>query len=139
MARPTRTSKRFKTRLTATFPVTAFAAVTLTLVVLFMMLTPLSQRYARVELPTVASAGVAPMISSRILSIDKDGGVSLDGRRVSTPDLELALRGLSKQVPQPVLMVRADRALTYRTVKGVLDRLRAAGIQDIRIDVAPLK
>ena len=136
MARRTRTLKLFKTRLAPVFPVTAFAAVSLTLVVVFMIMSPLTRRYAQVSMPVVSATGAPPLLATTTLTLELNGAVLLDGRLVPAAELKAALTALAGRSPQPVLTVRGDRGLTYRQIKTAMDTAQAAGLKDIRLEVA---
>ena len=67
----------------------------------------------------------------RVVSVDRAGGVYLDGARLDTVELAAFL------TPQAQVHVRADGGTPYATVRGVLDALRDQGILNVRLAVLP--
>jgi len=85
------------------------------------------------NLPSGTGASAAPR-NHLIVEIDAGGAVFLDGARVAEagPAAATADRSLSSPV-----LVRADRAVAYGTVLGVLTDLQGAGFSQVELAYEP--
>lgn len=72
-----------------------------------------------------------------IVAIDADGGLSFEGRVLEAEALLDRLRAGLRQAPGAAVRVLARPEVPYRLVADLLDRLREAGIEDIRLGVDP--
>ena len=68
------------------------------------------------------------------ISISIDDGVSLNGRRMEIAELESAFSGYAEPGELLVVVV-AEREAPHQTVVAVMDQVRAAGVQKIKIAV----
>ena len=100
--------------------VTPMVDVLLVLLVLFILTAPLLTHSIRLDLP---QAGASPATASPAtihLAIDADGDLYWDDVAVSAPELALRFAAASRQVPQPSLQLRADKATRYDVIAKVM-------------------
>ncbi len=112
--------------------------VSLILVIIFMVLTPiLVQHQLTVKLPKAVSGEPAAEASALTVQISKNGTVTIDGASVRWEKLEreLTLR-LSKSAGK-TLLVQADRSVAVERVVGVLDVAKRLGVGKLGIGVTP--
>lgn len=112
--------------------------VSLILVIIFMVLTPiLVQHQLTVKLPKAVSGEPAAEASALTVQISKNGTVTVDGLSVRWEKLEheLTLR-LSKSAGK-TLLVQADRTVAVERVVGVLDIAKRLGVGKLGIGVTP--
>jgi biopolymer transport protein ExbD len=94
--------------------------VMLVLLIMFIITIPIQTHAVKMELPVAAPA--APPTPPQIVRIDVDatGTVSWNGEVLGREALEARLAVAAAQSPQPELHLRADRAVPYAAVAGVL-------------------
>ncbi len=94
--------------------------VMLVLLIMFIVTIPIQTHAVKLELPVAAPS--APPTPPTIVRIDVDaaGSVSWNGEVLDHAALEARLGAAAAQTPQPELHLRADRAVPYAVVAGVL-------------------
>jgi len=112
--------------------------VSLILVIIFMVLTPiLIQHQLTVKLPKAVSGESAAEGSAVTVQISKSGAVTIDGSVVRWEKLE---RELTLRLPKSAgktLLVQADRTVAVERVVGVLDIAKRMGVGKLGIGVTP--
>jgi len=127
-----------KRRLIAEMNLIPLIDVSLILVIIFMVLTPiLVQHQLTVKLPKAVSGEPAAEASALTVQISKNGAVTIDGSSVRWEKLEreLTLR-LSKSAGK-TLLVQADRTVAVEKVVGVLDIAKRLGVGKLGVGVTP--
>ncbi len=112
--------------------------VSLILVIIFMVLTPiLVNHQLTVKLPRASSGEPAASDSALTISISRAGAVTIEGVAVKWEKVEreMTLR-LSKAAGKTVL-VQADRLTPVEKVVAVLDYAKKLGVGKLGIGVAP--
>lgn len=112
--------------------------VSLILVIIFMVLTPILVRHQlTVKLPKAVSGEPAAADSVVTVQIAKTGIVTIEGSSVRWEKLEreLALR-LSKSAGK-TLLVQADRTVAVEKVVGILDMAKRLGVGKLGVGVTP--
>jgi biopolymer transport protein TolR len=71
-----------------------------------------------------------------VLSIEKDGRISLDEYQVTDEDLEHQLKTHVAE-KKKLLYLRADSQVPYGTVVSVMGRIKAAGIERLGVVAEP--
>ena len=109
--------------------------VSLVLLIIFMVMTPfLVQQQVRVNLPHSVSANEAPD-RPIVITIQKNGEVSLNGTAVATSALESSLKNLlGKNQDRPV-MIQADKDLALQQVVTVMDIAKRLQVVKLGISV----
>mgnify|MGYP001615182215 FL=1 len=112
--------------------------VSLILVIIFMVLTPiLINHQLTVKLPTASSGAPAASDAAVTIQISRTGTVTIEGTAVRWEQVEreMALR-LSKSAGKTVL-VQADRIVPVEKVVAVLDYAKKLGVGKLGIGVTP--
>jgi biopolymer transport protein ExbD len=112
--------------------------VSLILVIIFMVLTPiLVQHQLTVKLPHAASGESASADSAVTVQISRTGGVTVEGAAVRWDKLE---RELTLRLPKSAgktLLVQADRTVPVEKVVMVLDIAKRLGVGKLGVGVTP--
>ncbi|MBM3868303.1 MAG: biopolymer transporter ExbD [Verrucomicrobia bacterium] len=109
------------------------------LLIIFMIATPVLEQTTAVNLPKAdKGAGKAPDTKAqhRIVSIDRNGGLSLGARAVTTAQLEAEFAALAAlpEAEQPIVRIRGDGALSYQKIIDVLSLAKAKGLTKAALD-----
>lgn len=103
------------------------------LLVFFMVGARFVQPVLDLELSEAAS-GTRPDESGLLVSIARDGRVSVGGRSIEPAGLESHLRPLLKDNPKRIVTLRADRGIPFEDFVAVMDSVRLAGGVTIQIE-----
>lgn len=124
--------------LEANIPTASMADIAFLLIVFFMISTVFSVDKTTVELPaTVKRTRQEVVKDSAFVVIEKDGSVKAsdgkeDSKRINIEDLGiLASNWMAKNKLQPVV-IKADAQVRYSKIDDVLDRLRNAGVKNLK-------
>ncbi len=109
------------------------------LLIIFMIATPVLEQTTAVNLPKAdKGAGRAPDAKTqhRIVSIDRNGGLSLGARPVTPAQLEAEFAALAAlpEAEQPIVRIRGDGALSYQKIIDVLSLAKAKGLTKAALD-----
>jgi biopolymer transport protein ExbD len=119
----------------ASINVTPFVDVVLVLLVIFMVTTDfITPSAIEVTLPRAAHGG-ALVPQTLNLVIARDGRMSLDGQPVDRSTLELRLRQATSRAKPPQVVIAADREVDYGRVIGLIDLVKAHGIDDFALQI----
>jgi biopolymer transport protein ExbD len=102
--------------------------VLLVLLVIFMIAQPMLQRSIDVQLPIEKESqggGVPPII----LEVTASGAMSLNTQPIPAGGLAERLMQVYAGRPDKVMFVKADPAVLYGDVVGILDTARGAGVE----------
>ena len=120
---------RGKSRITADINITPFTDVVLVLLIVFMVATPaLYESSLKVELPQGSTA--EDTRKDVVITIDADGGIYLDDRRVDLESLGKAVKEMIAPGQEPQVIVNGDRNVKYDAVIEVMDALAQAGVKN---------
>jgi biopolymer transport protein TolR len=117
--------------------VTPLVDVMLVLLVIFMITAPLLLAGVPVQLPQSAAGALDQDKKPIQISIDKTGAVYIDDRQVQMTALPdqlaqiAAKQGTGKASPE--VFLRADKALDYGRVMGVMGALNHAGLNRVAL------
>jgi biopolymer transport protein ExbD len=127
-----------KRPLAAAIPTASMADIAFLLVIFFMVTTAFSLDRTPMELPqTVEQQQTAK--GAAIISIDEAGVIRFSEGEADTEAIDglEALTGRLHQVTARNKMhpfvIKADRRVSYRIIDGVLERLRAAGAENVAL------
>ena len=113
--------------------------VSLVLLIIFMVMTPfLVQQQVRVNLPK-SVAGDASPDRPIVVSIQKQGEISLNGKAVSISNLEGELRPLLGHKNDRPVMIQADKDIPLQQVVSVMDITKKLHVAKLGISVEPPK
>ena len=112
--------------------------VSLILVIIFMVLTPiLVQSQLTVKLPKARSGTPAAAETTVNVQISRSGAVTVDGQPVRWDKLERELVLRLPKSAQKTLLVQADRSVAVEKVVAVLDTAKRLGVGKLGIGVSP--
>ena len=114
--------------------VTPLVDVMLVLLVIFMVTAPMLQQGVEVDLPKASTGALTGADEQLVLSVDKEGGVFLGaGNRLSEEEMVPKLQAVlsTRKEGDRKIFVKADQALEYGKVMGVMGKLHAAGFKEI--------
>lgn len=100
--------------------------VCLTLLIIFMITTPMMKDSLKISLPEVKNQGDRVVAQKQLeVYVDKNGTVSVNDKIVKQEDLaKFVERGL-KLSPNKVIIVNGDRSVSYNTIIKVLDTINS--------------
>jgi biopolymer transport protein ExbD len=117
---------------------TSMIDVLFLLIIFFMVATKFDEmeRNIEVAVPEVGQAGEsAPPPRPLVVTVLADGGVELDGARVSFDELTSRLAAARTPLTEPSVVIRGDAQCAFQHVASALAACRQAGISDLGITV----
>jgi biopolymer transport protein TolR len=115
--------------------VTSLVDVTLVLLIIFMITSPLMQLGIEVNLPQASSKPIERR-ETLTITIRKDGALSIAGELVPLAALGQSLERAQARGAKGVL-IRADQQVPYGAVVKVLDAARKQGIVEVGLVTEP--
>ncbi len=110
--------------------VTPLVDVTLVLLIIFMVTTPMLQRGTDVKLPTAQASQVKE--EERItLTVTRDSRILVNNEEVPRKELETRLRSMIGSGKERVLYLRGDARVPYGFVIDVMDAIKSSGIETV--------
>ena len=109
--------------------VTSLVDVTLVLLIIFMITSPLMQMGIQVNLPKASSKAIETK-GNLTITIRKDAMILIEDKAIPLAVLPDELAKALKEGKKGIL-IRADQAVPYGAVIKVLDMTRKSGIQDV--------
>ena len=114
--------------------VTPFVDVVLVLLIIFMVVTPMLQRGVDVPLPFSIHHGEKKDTGEQIIvSVRRDGAIFLGSDSVDLKRLENRLSALLSRKPSPPIFIKADRRMTFKAVRQVLEVCHRAGAPGVSL------
>ena len=114
--------------------VTPLIDLAFTLLIIFMITTPLIENRLDLIVPTSESAKTAVDIKDvNLISIDRAGIINLNEQPISAEALTAELSNLLHINPNTAVVVRADRSLSVQVLISLMDAIKEAGITKIGI------
>ena len=116
--------------------VTPMVDVMLVVLIIFMVITPMLNKGANVDLAKARNSVVmsdADKEDAVIVAITRDGQVFLSPglQKVNSEDLAPKVKDLLADRPSKMVYIRADSRSKYERVEDVVDNLRAGGVDDV--------
>lgn len=117
-------------RLLSEINITPLVDVTLVLLIIFMVTTPMLQRGTDVQLPTAQASQMKE--EERItLTVTRDSRILVNNEEVPRKDLETRLKSMTGSGKERVLYLRGDARVPYGFVIDVMDAIKSSGIETV--------
>jgi len=116
--------------------VTPLMDLAFSLLIIFMISTPLLEQTIPVNLPKqdANSASARPDIDFQLITIKADGQIYWGKQPVDLVELNSLLASLSKTQDPPAISLRADRNLIYQKVIDVIDAIKRNNLTKLHLD-----
>ena len=117
--------------------VTPLIDLAFSLLIIFMITTPVIEQYNRIDLPDQPSDQdqSLPEIEDEFITIDAQGTYHWGQVKVSKVELEARLdRIAASSGEQPVIHLRGDRSLRYQKIFDVINMLKARNLTKLSLD-----
>ena len=117
--------------------VTPLIDLAFSLLIIFMITTPVIEQYNRIDLPDQSSYQDQPLpeIEDEFITIDAQGTYHWGQVKVSKVELEARLdRIAASSGEQPVIHLRGDRSLRYQKIFDVINMLKARNLTKLSLD-----
>lgn len=116
--------------------VTPLMDLAFSLLIIFMISTPLLEQTIPVNLPKqdANSASARPDIDFQLITIKADGQIYWGKQPVDLVGLNSLLASLSKTQDPPAISLRADRNLIYQKVIDVIDAIKRNNLTKLHLD-----
>jgi len=116
--------------------VTPLIDLAFSLLIIFMITTPVIEQYNRINLPEQNSSAKQPPppVDDQFITIAENGSYYWGNDAVSPSELNLRLDSLSGKPPSPTVHIRADRSLPYQNVIDVVNLLKERNLTKLSLD-----
>ncbi|MFP6901316.1 MAG: biopolymer transporter ExbD [Opitutales bacterium] len=116
--------------------VTPLIDLAFSLLIIFMITTPLLEQSIRVELPVVSESNLPPPDETVIetIAIDASGTIHWGPDKVGKDELAVLLAKAAAAAEQPVIHLRADSNLRFQAVVDVIDMIKKENLTRFSID-----
>ena len=117
--------------------VTPLIDLAFSLLIIFMITTPVIEQYNRIDLPTQNSDNnqKPPEKEDKFITIDAEGRYNWGQDAVSKIELETLLDQVSKDSgDQPTIHLRGDRTLPYQKIMDVINMLKSRNLTKLSLD-----
>lgn len=117
--------------------VTPLIDLAFSLLIIFMITTPVIEQYNRIDLPDQPPGPIQPPpeIEDRFITIDAEGKYQWGKDSVSKGELEGRLDAIAESAgEQPTIHIRGDRALPYQKVIDVVNMLKERNLTKLSLD-----
>jgi biopolymer transport protein ExbD len=128
--------RRNKLAVISDLNVTPLIDLAFSLLIIFMITTPVIEQYNRINLPEQNSSPKQPPppVDDKFITIAENGSYFWGNDAVSPSELNLRLDSLSGQTPPPIVHIRADRSLPYQNVIDVVNLLKERNLTKLSLD-----
>ena len=117
--------------------VTPLVDIVLVLLIIFMVVIPMMERAANVDLPSIFNVDDDPrgQADPFTLSVTRDGSLFLEDERLSPGDLEARLREVNRREPHRRLVLRGDRQARYAHLRALFAICQRIGFPGVSLSV----
>lgn len=117
--------------------VTPFVDVMLVLLIVFMITAPMMQQGLDVDLPEIASSGVATSDEPFVIVIKKNKAITLGNAIIPINQLKQKLIAIFQNRKNKQVYIQADKHVEYGMVAETMGEIRSAGIYNISLIALP--
>ena len=128
-------SRRKSRRLMNQINVVPYIAVTVVLLVIFMVTAPMTNPGV-VELPKVGQTLKQPA-APLVLTVKTDKTIEFDGKSMQRDELLYAVRQQVEKEPQRAVVVAADKNVKYEDVIAVMDLIKQGKVEKVGLLLSP--
>jgi biopolymer transport protein ExbD len=117
--------------------VTPLIDLAFSLLIIFMITTPVIEQYNRIDLPTqnVENNQKPPEQEDKFITIDASGNYNWGQDTVTKSELETLLDQVAQgPVDQPTIHLRGDRSLPYQKIMDVINMLKSRNLTKLSLD-----
>ena len=117
--------------------VTPLVDVVLVLLIIFMVVIPMMEQAAQVELPSITNVDqeARGRADPFTLTVDSRGRLFLEDVPMGSEDLEVSLRRANRAEPHRRLVLRADQQSRYGDVRGLFHLCQRVGFPGVSLRV----
>ena len=121
--------------------VTPLVDVVLVLLIIFMLVVPMMEKNAKVDIPGIFNVDPERKGGSDpyTLSLTRDGAMYFEQERLGPEDFEAKLRAANGRDKKKRLLLRADREANYGDVRQLFSKVQTIGFPGISLRVNELK
>lgn len=118
--------------------VTPLMDMAFSLLIIFMISTPLLEQTISVELPKQEknASSTRPEIEFQVISIDASGQIFWGKQPVDLVQLDGLLGNLAALAEPPAISLRGDRTLPYQKIIDVVDAIKRHKLSKLHLDTA---
>ena len=80
----------------------------------------------------VSSSGRSAAVEQIVVDIARDGAIAVDGKPVALEEVTARIRPILSDAKKHAVSIRAERDVPVQRTVAVMDRIRAAGTDNIR-------
>ncbi|MDR1665609.1 MAG: biopolymer transporter ExbD, partial [Puniceicoccales bacterium] len=114
----------------------SFMDLAYSLLIVFMLTTPLTYRHLKIQVPqTEKSRGASPRPLHHSVSLDESGSYFVHQLPLTWEELKAHFSAWSQTDPLPVVEIEADARLPYQKVAEVIDLLRQYRLKSVSLKV----
>ena len=117
--------------------VTPLIDLAFSLLIIFMITTPVIEQYNRIDLPTqnVENNQKPPEQEDKFITIDASGNYNWGQDTVTKSELETLLDQVAQGPDdQPTIHLRGDRSLPYKKIMDVINMLKSRNLTKLSLD-----
>jgi biopolymer transport protein TolR len=123
-----RRSRKRQMKAMTDIPLTPLIDTALTLLIIFMVTTPMLQNAIKVNLPKgKAQEGKGSDAQSAIVYVDAQSHCFFNGKKYQQNQLIDAIKKYGEHKKEKVVIVKADRGVSYGKVMELIDHIKVAG------------
>src|SRR5262245_34877578 len=119
--------------------VTPLVDVMLVLLIIMMLVAPLIQQGVAVRLPVAANRADKPETQEQtVIAISANKEIYLNAELTAAEQLPTKIKEALEDKKDKIVLIKADKDVSYGTVMQAMDALRDAGIEDIGLITDPV-